>query len=285
MAPNSLANRHANMELAKHHAAGAVSAVTSVVKHDDTKPVKRSNHAEVEAHWPNGSKFHASIPKISEVTTSLQLHEDDDGDLTDEHEDSPEKTVQPSPARAPFSQESIDARKALGTIYEKVLVVDNVESARSVVQLLTSKYKNFIHACDTEVGRHFCFIVLYGVHGKYGGGHTVPIDLEQHELDKYPLSFYILDPVVWYWAIRIYVVFCLNSGEPIVMQVSNIDVKQETPVDHGEVICFSIYSGSSGAEADFGNGKTCIWVDVLDGGRDVLMEFAPFFEDPSIKKV
>jgi DNA polymerase-1 len=26
-------------------------------------------------------------------------------------------------------------------------------------------------------------------------------------------------------------------------------------------------------------------VDVLDGGRDVLMEFAPFFEDPSIKKV
>jgi len=24
---------------------------------------------------------------------------------------------------------------------------------------------------------------------------------------------------------------------------------------------------------------------VLDGGRTVLMEFAPFFEDPSIKKV
>ncbi|KAG8066421.1 hypothetical protein GUJ93_ZPchr0004g39233 [Zizania palustris] len=69
------------------------------------------------------------------------------------------------------------------------------------------------------------------------------------------------------------------------MQVANIDVKQETPVGHGEVICFSIYSGNSDAEADFGNGKTCIWVDVLDGGRDVLMEFAPFFEDPSIRKV
>lgn len=64
--------------------------------------------------------------------------------------------------------------------------------------------------------------------------------------------------------------------------MANIDVKQETPVDHGEVVCFSIYCGS---QADFGSGKSCIWVDVLDGGRNVLMEFAPFFEDESIKKV
>lgn len=49
------------------------------------------------------------------------------------------------------------------------------------------------------------------------------------------------------------------------------------------MICFSIYSG---AEADFGDGKSCIWVDVLDGGgEDLIKEFAPFFEDPSIKKV
>ncbi|KAK9209639.1 hypothetical protein WN944_002006 [Citrus x changshan-huyou] len=66
-------------------------------------------------------------------------------------------------------------------------------------------------------------------------------------------------------------------------EVAKIDVKQETPVDHGEVICFSIYSGP---EADFENGKSCIWVDLLDGGgRDLLNEFAPFFEDPSIKKL
>ncbi|XP_068668376.1 DNA polymerase I A, chloroplastic/mitochondrial-like [Aristolochia californica] len=64
-------------------------------------------------------------------------------------------------------------------------------------------------------------------------------------------------------------------------EVAKIDVKDETPVDHGEVICFSIYSGP---DADF-DGKSCIWVDVLDGGRDVLMEFASFFEDPSIRKV
>lgn len=65
-------------------------------------------------------------------------------------------------------------------------------------------------------------------------------------------------------------------------QVAGIDVKQETPVDHGEIICFSIYSGP---EAKFGKGKSCIWVDVLDGGKDLLAVFAPFFEDPSIKKV
>ncbi|KZV33486.1 DNA polymerase I B, chloroplastic/mitochondrial-like [Dorcoceras hygrometricum] len=65
--------------------------------------------------------------------------------------------------------------------------------------------------------------------------------------------------------------------------VANIDVKEETPVDHGEIICFSIYSGSG---ADFGDGKSCIWVDVLDGGgRELLTVFAPFFEDGSIKKV
>ncbi|TXG67766.1 hypothetical protein EZV62_009041 [Acer yangbiense] len=66
-------------------------------------------------------------------------------------------------------------------------------------------------------------------------------------------------------------------------EVAKIDVKQETPIDHGEVICFSIYSGP---KADFGDGKSCIWVDVLDGGGSALLkEFAPFFEDPAIKKV
>ncbi|RDX75232.1 DNA polymerase I A, chloroplastic/mitochondrial, partial [Mucuna pruriens] len=66
-------------------------------------------------------------------------------------------------------------------------------------------------------------------------------------------------------------------------EVAKIDVKQETPVDHGEIICFSIYSGP---EADFGGGKSCIWVDVLDGGgKEILEKFAEFFSDSSIKKV
>lgn len=73
------------------------------------------------------------------------------------------------------------------------------------------------------------------------------------------------------------------SACTIFLQVAGIDVKQETPVNHGEIICFSVYSGP---QATFGNGKSCIWVDVLDGGgKDMLAIFAPFFEDPSIKKV
>lgn len=109
----------------------------------------------------------------------------------------------------------LDQRENLGRIYDEVLVVDNISTAKEVVGLLTTKYRDLVHACDTEVAK--------------------------------------------------------------------IDVKKETAVDHGEVICFSIYSGP---EVDFGNGKKCIWVDVLDGsGKELLMVFAPFFEDPSIKKV
>lgn len=60
-------------------------------------------------------------------------------------------------------------------------------------------------------------------------------------------------------------------------------MKEETPIDHGEITCFSIYSGP---KADFGNGKSCIWVDVLDGGgKEILAKFAPFFKDPNIRKV
>ncbi|KAG9153800.1 hypothetical protein Leryth_005925 [Lithospermum erythrorhizon] len=110
---------------------------------------------------------------------------------------------------------STDLQTRLGCIYDKVLIVNNIDVAKEVVSLLTNQYKHLIHACDTEVAK--------------------------------------------------------------------IEVKNETPVDHGEVICFSIYSG---VHADFGDGKSCIWVDLLDGGgKDLLAEFAPFFEDPSIRKV
>ncbi|XP_022932172.1 DNA polymerase I A, chloroplastic/mitochondrial-like [Cucurbita moschata] len=113
------------------------------------------------------------------------------------------------------AKEVVSIKERLNSVYESVLVVDGVSAAKEVVSMLTTKYKNLVHACDTEVAK--------------------------------------------------------------------IDVKQETPVDHGEIICFSIYSGP---KADFGNGKSCIWVDVLDGGgKEILLQFAPFFEDPLIRKV
>jgi DNA polymerase-1 len=99
-------------------------------------------------------------------------------------------------------------------LYNKICIVDNVETAKMVVGKLMGEYKKHIHACDTEV--------------------------------------------------------------------AGIDVKKESPVGHGNIICFSIYCGS---QADFGNGKSCLWVDVLDGGKDVLSVFAPYFGDSSIRKV
>ncbi|KAH7427135.1 hypothetical protein KP509_10G031600 [Ceratopteris richardii] len=65
-------------------------------------------------------------------------------------------------------------------------------------------------------------------------------------------------------------------------EVADIDVKKESPVGHGRVICFSIYCGPN---TDFGNGKTCIWVDVMDSNAELLGVFKSYFEDPSIKKV
>ncbi|KAK7316740.1 hypothetical protein RJT34_00422 [Clitoria ternatea] len=116
--------------------------------------------------------------------------------------------------KAHGSEQSI-LRGRLCSIYEDVLVVNNISLAEKVTKMLTVNYRHLIHACDTEVAK--------------------------------------------------------------------IDVKQETPVDHGEIICFSIYSGP---EADFGGGKSCIWVDVLDGGgEEILNKFAEFFQDSSIKKV
>lgn len=36
-------------------------------------------------------------------------------------------------------------------VYDKVIIVDNVSTAKEVARLLITKYKNLIHACDTEV--------------------------------------------------------------------------------------------------------------------------------------
>ncbi|KAL3636784.1 hypothetical protein CASFOL_019083 [Castilleja foliolosa] len=43
-----------------------------------------------------------------------------------------------------------EIQKRLSQLYDKVLVVNSVDAARNVVKMLTNKYKNFVHACDTE---------------------------------------------------------------------------------------------------------------------------------------
>lgn len=43
-----------------------------------------------------------------------------------------------------------ELHERLGKVYEKVLVVNDISTAREVVSLLTTQYKDHIHACDTE---------------------------------------------------------------------------------------------------------------------------------------
>ena len=47
-------------------------------------------------------------------------------------------------------------RMKLCSIFDKVLVVDNVTVARKVVHKLTHEYKHHVHACDTEA----CLLLL-----------------------------------------------------------------------------------------------------------------------------
>ncbi|KAG2577070.1 hypothetical protein PVAP13_6NG079600 [Panicum virgatum] len=209
VSPKSIVNRHENTELVRHSMIN--QSVQSVF------PVSIVNNS-VKQSMPRGPNVGIPLHDISNTEVILELDDKVHDGKDKVKKLVVKKRVSSLPTKASFSKESMEARKEVAAIYDKVLVVDSMESARTIVQLLTTKYKNFIHACDTEE--------------------------------------------------------------------ANIDVKDETPVGHGQVTCFSICSANSNAQvADFGNGKTCIWVDVLDGGRDVLMEFAPFFEDPSIKKV
>jgi DNA polymerase-1 len=59
----------------------------------------------------------------------------------------------------------LDSRERLTSIYESVLVVDNVTMAKEVVSKLTNQYRHLIHACDTEVCTYiksssFCYFLL-----------------------------------------------------------------------------------------------------------------------------
>jgi DNA polymerase-1 len=49
------------------------------------------------------------------------------------------------------SDEQSKLRERLCSIYENILVVDNLSLAEDVAKMLTVNYKHLIHACDTEV--------------------------------------------------------------------------------------------------------------------------------------
>ncbi|CAN1318670.1 DNA polymerase I A, chloroplastic/mitochondrial [Linum perenne] len=135
-----------------------------------------------------------------------------------------------------------DIRNRLISISNNVLVVDNVSTAKAVVSKLTHQYKHHVHACDTES----LLVPL-------GGRLIVFIGVG-----------------IWWKLKRNYdcVLFLLCFVAHFSCKVSNIDLKVQTPIDHGELICFSIYSGP---EADYGNGKS--WDErVMSGAKTCYKE-------------
>lgn len=63
-------------------------------------------------------------------------------------------------------------------------------------------------------------------------------------------------------------------------EVSEIDVKVQSPVGNGKVICASIFSGP---DVDYGTGPR-LWIDNLDAAEGVLLEFKGVLEDRSVLK-
>jgi len=64
-------------------------------------------------------------------------------------------------------------------------------------------------------------------------------------------------------------------------EVSNIDVKSQSPVGNGTVICASFYAGP---HLDFGSGPR-VWIDNMDEARGTLDLFKDFLQSKGHRKV
>lgn len=63
-------------------------------------------------------------------------------------------------------------QKRLARIYDKVLVVEDLKTARKVVNMLTTKYRELLYACDTEASHKWfilcCFLLTALKSGFFG---------------------------------------------------------------------------------------------------------------------
>lgn len=200
-------------ELEHHDTEAHFKSMESCIKHLDKDDhvvfpfhgtdLPNRRHCDIQ----NSQEFLLDPPKDMEARSAMAA----EGLIAD---DSASRVTE---AAKSFSPENIPVQNnvaRLACTIEDVAIVDNIVTARAVLEKLRGAYKDLVHACDTEV--------------------------------------------------------------------ADIDVKKESPVGHGRVICFSIYCGPY---ADFGDGKSCIWVDVLDSNVELLNVFKAYFEDSSIKKV
>lgn len=64
-------------------------------------------------------------------------------------------------------------------------------------------------------------------------------------------------------------------------EVIDIDIKEQSPVGNGKVICVSIYGGDA---IDFGSGST-LWIENAGEAENIIQYFKGWFENPKYKKV
>ena len=64
-------------------------------------------------------------------------------------------------------------------------------------------------------------------------------------------------------------------------EVTDIDLKVQSPCGNGKVICASVYAGP---DVDFGNGPK-LWIDNLDEAEGTLDLFKDYFQNNRIRKV
>jgi len=60
----------------------------------------------------------------------------------------------------------------------------------------------------------------------------------------------------------------------------DIEVKEQTPVGNGKVICASAFAGP---DVDFGTGPR-LFIDNYADAKDIILEFKDYLEDPSYLK-
>lgn len=134
----------------------------------DSSAPKYANYPNVEIREKSASHFATSRHSNLDLDTNRMM------DLTRQSEsflsEAVSKKIKPNGSHvsketiegqyvsSKTSQDQVNAprkpenlRAELAREYDKVLVVDNILAAKKVVQLLTTAYRRFVHACDTEV--------------------------------------------------------------------------------------------------------------------------------------
>lgn len=108
-----------------------------------------------EGIWPNGSQLLKHTDDVKDPLSGMAALRSNNVSEADRATcQSTDHCMETSLDQRSHPQKLIgpkgEIQQKLALVYDKVVVVDNISTAKKVVQMLITKYRNFIHACDTE---------------------------------------------------------------------------------------------------------------------------------------